>query len=155
MPDQYNKTWGIPDKFWTPVAITFMTCVIGLMQATTTYMQSLTRDAVHETKTAIDETGNRAEEAAVKAENTAHKVESTLLKTTKTQAGKLDKIVKTSNDTHILVNSNMGISLKTSAVALRRVADLTGDPDDVSAAEVAEKALQEHEAKQDKVDSQP
>lgn len=55
---------------------------------------------------------------------------------------------------HTLVNANMGAQLKISAIALRRIADLTRNPGDISAAIVAEKLLYEHEAKQAMVDKQ-
>jgi len=66
---------------------------------------------------------------------------------------KLETIAKTAESVHILVNSSMSAQLKISAVALRRVADLTRHPDDAAAAELAEKLLAEHEAKQKLVDS--
>lgn len=55
---------------------------------------------------------------------------------------------------HTLVNANMGAQLKISAIALRRIADLTRLPGDISAAIIAEKLLYEHEAKQAIVDRQ-
>jgi hypothetical protein len=58
---------------------------------------------------------------------------------------KLDEI-------HTLVNSNLERSLKISALALRRVADLTGHAGDAEAAKVAEEALAEHQRKQKVVD---
>ncbi len=47
-----------------------------------------------------------------------------------------------------LVGANMEINLQTSKVALRRLADITGDPEDIKAAELAEQASTEREAKQ-------
>jgi len=55
---------------------------------------------------------------------------------------------------HTLVNANMGAQLKISAVALRRVADLTKHPDDAIAAETAERLLAEHVSKQAAVDAE-
>lgn len=49
---------------------------------------------------------------------------------------------------HTLVDSNMDVQLQTSAVALRRAAELSGDPADMKAAELAEAALKERKAKQ-------
>lgn len=66
-------------------------------------------------------------------------------------AAKLDAIAETGDKTHILVNSNMGVQLKIAAVALRRLAS-SGNPEDVAAAELAEKLLREHESKQASVD---
>lgn len=58
---------------------------------------------------------------------------------------------------HTLVNSNYGASLRTSAVALSRVADMSvgkkGHDKDVLAAKEAWALLKEHEAGQAKVDA--
>jgi len=91
----------------------------------------------------------KQEDAAVKVEQVKSVLETTQLSGTK----KMDILVKVANDTHTLVNSNMGVQLKISAVALRRVANLTKEPDDIAAADLAEKALSSHEAKQTIVDS--
>ena len=64
----------------------------------------------------------------------------------------LASIAEVADQTHALVNSNMGAQLKVSAVALRRVAHLTSDLEDVAAAELAERALEEHVAKQSRAD---
>ncbi len=68
-------------------------------------------------------------------------------------AAKLDETLTTLGIVHGLVNSSMSAQLRISAVALRRVADLTNHPDDVAAAELAERLYQEQEAKQRGVDS--
>lgn len=65
---------------------------------------------------------------------------------------KLGKIAKTAESVHTLVNSAMGSQLKLNAVATRRLAMLTNAPVDVDAAAIAEKALKEHESKQETVD---
>ncbi len=53
---------------------------------------------------------------------------------------------------HELVNSNFTTQLKLTAVALRRVADLTKHPDDIKAATLAEKLLSDREDEQKKID---
>lgn len=85
----------------------------------------------------------------------AEKVE--IVKTTLDEAKeeiveKVDEIVVTTDKVHGLVNSNMAIQLKISAVALRRLADLTKNPTDIQAAELAEASLEEHMRKQKIVD---
>jgi hypothetical protein len=47
--------------------------------------------------------------------------------------------------THVLVNSNMAAQLKLTAIALRRVALLTKEPEDLAAAKQADTLLREHE----------
>lgn len=68
---------------------------------------------------------------------------------------KLNAIAKTGEQVHALVNSNMGTQLKLNAITLRRLAIITKDPIDVDAAMLAEKLLQEHEAKQAVADAVP
>lgn len=54
---------------------------------------------------------------------------------------------------HTLVNSNMGVQLKLTALALRNVARLTKNEADVRAADDADKLVVDHDAKQALVDS--
>jgi hypothetical protein len=64
-----------------------------------------------------------------------------------------EAIRKTGEAIHTLVNSPMSASLKATAVALRRIADLTKDPADVEVADLAELGSHEHERKQSIIDS--
>jgi len=63
-----------------------------------------------------------------------------------------ETLEKVTNDTHTLVNSNMGVQLKITALTSARVAQLTGHPDDIAAAEIAKLAYDEHAKKQAMVD---
>lgn len=102
------------------------------------------------------------QDAARVAAAAAAKVEitkATLAASTSKVDAKLDGIAavaldtqKTGEQVHTLVNSNMGVQLRISMIALKRLADLTKDPDDIAAAEQATKLYREHEAKQAKVD---
>lgn len=65
---------------------------------------------------------------------------------------KLDAIAKVADATHKLTNSNMGIQLRLTAGMARRVADLTGKPKDIQAADEADLLSKEHQTQQDKVD---
>lgn len=65
---------------------------------------------------------------------------------------KIDKVQKTGEAVHVLVNSNMGIQLKISAIALRRIADITKEKSDIRAYKIAEQALIDHDARQAVVD---
>ena len=67
-------------------------------------------------------------------------------------AGRGERTDKKLTDIHTLVNSNMSVQLRISAVALRRLADLTRDAGDEAAAALAESGYHEHEAKQRIVD---
>jgi hypothetical protein len=71
---------------------------------------------------------------------------------------KVEAITQTNQQIHTLVNSNMGVQLKISAVFARRIANMTKGttegPDDERAATLAEQYLNEHEAKQRIVDKQ-
>jgi Xaa-Pro aminopeptidase len=85
-----------------------------------------------------------ADKAAVQAEEVKETLADSLTKTTDT----LRQIKTTGEITHQLVNGSLTAQMKLTAVALRRVADVTKDPDDVTAADLAEKAMAEHIAKQ-------
>lgn len=62
-------------------------------------------------------------------------------------------IAKVADATHTLVNNNMGLQLRMTAVMSRTVADLRGSPADIKNAEEAELLLAEHQSLQDKVDA--
>lgn len=66
--------------------------------------------------------------------------------------GGQDVLTKVTNDTHTLVNSNMGVQLKLNSLTSARVAALTGHADDLAAAEIAKLAYDEHVKKQAIVD---
>jgi len=114
---------------------------------------------------AVDEVKRQALDAAVEAKKVARTAEvaavkvdevaQTLQAATANTDAKLDEMQKTSVATHILVNSNMGAQLKISAVALRELADALPNAKRMEAAELAEKMLAEHIAKQAVVDSRP
>lgn len=96
-----------------------------------------------------------AKNAAVAADDAAYKVEEVrqeLKETTATSAEAMAELKTVTNDTHTLVNANMGAQLKISALALRRLAEYTKHPDDVAAAELSEDLLSEHDKKQAVVD---
>jgi hypothetical protein len=87
-------------------------------------------------------------------------VKATLKETTEASTKQLTEIAKVGVETqktteavHVLVNSAMSKALNVAAVALRRVATLTKDPEDEKAAKLAEAAYRDHEAKQRIVDS--
>lgn len=97
---------------------------------------------------------NKVADAAVKVEKVAQVAEA--------QAGKVDMIVVTTGNTqrqaeaiHTLVNSATGLQLTNNAVMARRLADITKLPADYEAAELAEKAANEHRLKQAVVDAGP
>lgn len=66
---------------------------------------------------------------------------------------KLNKIAKTGEIIHELVNSRMGKVLRSHARTSRRLADITGDSTDDQAATEAEELSREHDEKQAVVDS--
>jgi hypothetical protein len=94
----------------------------------------------------INRTAIETKEAANKAAVKVEEVKTALKASDAHTDEKLD-------DIHTLVNSNFGVQLKISAIALRRLAGLTKDADDIAAAATADKALVEHERKQRIVDS--
>lgn len=89
---------------------------------------------------------------AAVAATAVEQVKTDLTNTQDVVNGKLDKAQEIAEKTHTLVNSNMGAQLKMHALLCRRMAEKTGEPDDLSAATQAEKLLAEHEDKQAVVD---
>ena len=68
-------------------------------------------------------------------------------------ARSLEALKKVAKETHILVNNKMAIQLRMTAGALRRIADMTKDPEDEKAALIADAAYREHLGKQLVVDA--
>lgn len=83
----------------------------------------------------------------------AAEVKEALIDTTAVVDQKLDKIVEVASDTHILVNSSMGMQLKLNAATTKRLAELTGLDDDIKAADQAAKLYAAHVKKQAIVDA--
>ena len=73
---------------------------------------------------------------------------------TEINSGKVSALTEVSHQTHTLVNSNMGVQLALNAVLAQRIAVITKDPEDVKAAELAERYLKEHLEKQRIADNQ-
>lgn len=116
------------------------------------YLQFRTRQAIEDTAAAaaskVKEVGETAKVAASKVEEVKRTLASTAQETGKVLSG----IVDVTKATHVLVNSSFSAQLKISALALRRIADLTEHVEDIRAAEVAERLHREHEQKQTTTD---
>ncbi len=65
------------------------------------------------------------------------------------------KAVKQGAEIHAVVDTNLDLQLETSAIALRRLADFTGDDTDRQAAESAEKLLKERKEKPTMIETKP
>lgn len=81
-------------------------------------------------------------------------VKNELITTGAVTSNKLNELLKVGAQTLIHVNSGRGEQLKIAALALRRVVDMKtpAHPDDVAAAELAEKLYEEHMAGQAHID---
>lgn len=89
---------------------------------------------------------------AYNAAEAARDVKVDLRRTNSEQTEQLTGIAETGEKTHTLVNANMGVQLKLNAVVTQRLATITKDPEDVTAAKLAKQLLVEHEKKQADVD---
>ncbi len=123
---------AVSDVVWQAAIGAIVTIVLA-------WMQQRTKDAVQKA----------AEEAAAKV----NEVKVALVDTTAMTDEKLDSIVKTGTAIHTLVNSAMGEQKRLLAVTSRAKADLTRDPVDIVAAEVAEQSHREHVKKQSRLDA--
>ena len=87
-----------------------------------------------------------------RAAQRAEQVRLDLIKSAAVTDHKLEDIAATGKAVHTLVNSSMSAQLKVAMIALQRIAHLTKDPEDIAAAEAAEKLYKEHDAKQQILD---
>lgn len=138
-----DLVFAISDIVWQAIVGAVVTVILAIIQVW----------GQHRMKETIEKTGK---DAAIKVAE----VKSTLQVTTEKQAEKLEDIARKGDENiligkanHVLLNSNMAAQLKISAVALRRIADLTKGSGDDEAAILAEKLLEEHDAKQSELDT--
>jgi hypothetical protein len=113
------------------------------------------QEGINKAQSAATEAAEKAAQVARRAEHIAEKTEDvrqTLVQTDSVMSTKVDHLKTQGEQIHTLVNSNMGLQLKSTAMYARRVADLTGDAKDIQLAEEHERLLQVHEAKQKQVD---
>jgi len=119
---------------------------LGLIQLATLFVNYFREKAKIKRE---QELADRVEAVKAQAE-----VAAKLLKTnTAANVNKLDAIAVTGEKTHALVNSAMAAQLRVTAVALRRIADVSGNAADMEAAELAEKNLADHQEKQKRSDA--
>lgn len=65
---------------------------------------------------------------------------------------RLNRIAAVGKATHALVNSDMGDKLLLVATVTKRISEMTRYPEDIKAAELSDKLLREHDARQKKAD---
>ncbi len=132
--------FALSDVVWQAVIGAVVTIVLAWFQMRTRATIKKTAD---DAAVKVEEVKKNTQKAAVKVEE----VKETLQTTSMATSNKLEAIAKMGESIHTLVNSNMLAQLKISMVALSRVADVTNDPKDRAAAELAEKLYREHEMK--------
>ena len=154
MPEQTSvSTWvilviGLGTPISTIVGI-FVTAWMGRRASADS------RDAAREARSAARDATGAAHDAATLVAVVAEKTEEvrqTLTHNDEHINEKLTELAVTTDKVHTLVNSNMGLQLKISASALRRVAELTNDKADIDIATEAERLSKDHESKQATVD---
>jgi hypothetical protein len=91
----------------------------------------------------------RLKEAAAKVDD----VRRSLDERSRIEGLKLDDLSRVAESTHALVNSNMAAQLRLTLAAMRRVAELTRDPDDVRSAEEASRLYAAHMQRQADADA--
>lgn len=134
--------------------VTWQALIAGVVTVILAYMSHRTKQKVE------DEAGQskvRVREVKVKVEevkDSVDEIKESVAHTEGETAARLKAIARIAQDTHTLVNSNMGVQLEAVARGLREIARLRGLPGDDEAASVAEAAYQDHERKQDLVDAE-
>jgi predicted DNA-binding protein YlxM (UPF0122 family) len=131
------------DTFWQSLFIFLGAAVVAGIQAWTS-----TR-----TNNSVRAASKLAEKGRSEIADKTEVVRTTLADSTERSEKKLDSIGTVLDATHGLVNSNYGVQLKLVMLALKRLSLITQLPEDIEAAAVAERAYQEHEAKQAAVDA--
>ncbi len=142
---------GICSGFFGMVTACF-TAYLGYQMYRIKEGQTVAAVHVGEVKVAAENAEKAAESARQAAADHAETVKITLADTNAVTDEKLAGLAAVADATHTLVNNAMSQQLKITAIALRRVADLTKSNDDATAADAAEKASGVHEAKQHAVD---
>lgn len=97
----------------------------------------------------------REKQAAAKVARQVAEVKTALAETDKKTDGALHDIKRTGDAVHILVNNSMSLALEAIAKLTREKADASRSKVDKLAADEADKKLQEHLAKQARVDAGP
>lgn len=133
---KHNRRVG--DYFMSIPVVVWQAMIAAGVTITLAWMSQRNHDVLKDT----------AEKSAIKTEEVKQTLD---VRTDRDEesAKKLSEVVK---ETHALVNSSFQTQLRIAAVALRRVADLSKLPEDIRAAEDAEKLYTEHKTKQDKLD---
>jgi|SRR5580700_2524382 hypothetical protein len=126
------------DVVWQALIGAVVACYLG-------YLQTKTRNAV---KDGADDAKVAAGQAASKVGD----VKKTLENRSDIQDAKLDAQSAVLDKVHMLVNSGMGVQLKSNMELTRWKATQTGLPDDLAAAVAAESLYRDHIAKQLVVD---
>lgn len=130
------------------VTVTTITGILGLITTIFTgimaFMTVKLNIKASAAATAVDGVRIKAEEAA----SMVNDVKVKLASSTDNVNGKLEEISKVGKAVHALVNSAMTAQLKINAIALRRLAFVTNNPEDAAAADVADNLLKEHLAAQ-------
>lgn len=122
--DRDSHIWlGIPYPIWFAIIAAVATTVQAVM--------------VERAKQSVDAASQKAETAVIQTKKD-------IITETKKTDQKLDDLTKTGESTHTLVNSAMQAALKITAETARSKADVTDDPADVKAAEIAEQTLEDH-----------
>lgn len=129
---------AVSDVVWQAIIAGIVTVVLAYMQ--------------QRTQAAVKKVSDEAASAAVVAAEKTDEVKLALQESTGTTEAMLDGLVKVADATHTLVNSQHGIALSTVYEQALKIAALTGDPADRKKAEVARQKLDDHEAKQSRVD---
>lgn len=99
----------------------------------------------------------KVEEVAVetrKAKVEARDAKITLRDTNAATSAKLEGLATVARSTHALVNNAMSIQLRSNAALARKLAALDSSPENVAAAEEADRAYAEHQQRQAAVDAQ-
>ena len=138
---------------YVPDPVVWQALIAAVVTLALAWMNQRTKNAVDTGTSKASKSADDAADKAVVAAAKVAEVKTTLDENTARTDEKLQSISKTTEAVHVLVNSSMSAQLKISMIALHRVAELTHHPEDIAAADLAEKLFREHEEKQKTLDS--
>lgn len=140
------------ETVWQAIIAATVTIVLSIIQLWTVIIQLRTKKTIEETTAAA---ARKVEEVKATARHAATKVEEvreTFIRDAIVKDELLNSLVDVTNKTFALANGAFSAQLEIASSALRKIADMQGSPENLEAAEVAERLFSQHKARRAAID---
>lgn len=140
------------ETVWQAVIAAAVTIILSIIQLWTVIIQLRTKKTIEETTTAA---ARKVEEVKATARHAATKVEEvkeTFMRDAIVKDELLNSLVDVTNKTFALANGAFSAQLEIASTALRKIADMQASPENLEAAEVAERLFRQHKDKRSAID---